>query len=57
MYLDCFELQYEWTPPLISFCGYRVFQLLRHDVEETHDIKRSQKIAWTEILLISGIWF
>ena len=23
-----FELQYEWTPPYIYFCGYRVFQLM-----------------------------
>ena len=38
-----FELQNECTPPQVFFCGYRVLQLLCHNVEEAHDIKRSQK--------------
>ena len=28
-----FELQYEWTPPKIFFCGHRVSQLFCHNVE------------------------
>ena len=38
-----FKLQYEWTPPQIFFCRYRVLQLLCHNIEGTHDIKCSQK--------------
>ena len=38
-----FELQYEWTPPQIFFCEYRVLQLLYHNVEGAHDIKCIQK--------------
>ena len=38
-----FELQYEWTPPQIFICRYRVLQLLCHNAEEAHDIKCSQK--------------
>ena len=32
-----FELQYEWIPPQLFFCGYRVLQL-RRNVEGAHDI-------------------
>ena len=39
-----FELPYEWTPPQIFFCGYRVLQLLCHNVEGAHDIKFSKKL-------------
>ena len=42
-----FELQYEWTPPKILFCGYRILQLLCHTVEGAHDINRSQE--WLEL--------
>ena len=38
-----FELQYEWTLPKIFSCGYRVLQLIYHNVEEVCDIKCSQK--------------
>ena len=38
------------------FGGYRVIQLLCHNVEGAHDIKLVQ-IAGTEILLISETWF
>ena len=38
-----FELQYESTPQLIHFCGYRVLQLFCHYVEVVHVIKCSQK--------------
>ena len=24
------ELEYEWTPPQMFFCGYRVLQVLYH---------------------------
>ena len=51
-----FELQYEWTPPRRIFCGYRVLQLFCHNVEGAHDIKCSQKIPGTEILLIPETW-
>ena len=37
-----FELQYEWASPQIFFCGYRLLQLLCHNVEGTHDIKCGQ---------------
>ena len=39
----CFELQYEWTPPQIFLCGYRVLQLFCRNVEGAYDIKCSQK--------------
>ena len=51
-----FELQYEWTPLQICFCGYRVIQLFCDNVEGAHDIRYSQK-AGNEILLISENWF
>ena len=38
-----FELQYEWTPPLIFFCGYRVLQQFCDNVGRAHDIKCIQK--------------
>ena len=38
-----FELQYAWMPPQIFFCGFRVLQLLCHNVEGVHDIKYGQK--------------
>ena len=37
-----FNLQHEWTPQQIFFCGHRVLQLFCHDVEEDHFIKCSQ---------------
>ena len=37
-----FELQYEWTPPQIFFCGYALYNYC-HNVEGAHDIKCSQK--------------
>ena len=45
---ECFtvlrlELQYYWTPPQIFICGYRVLQLLCHNVEGAYYIKCSQK--------------
>ena len=39
-----FQLQYEWTPIQIFFCGYSVLQLLCHNVEGTHDIKCNKKL-------------
>ena len=42
-----FELQYELTPPQIFLCGYRVLQLLCHNVEGAYDIKCSEK--WLEL--------
>ena len=36
-----FELQYNWTPPQLFFCWYRVLELFCHNVEEAHDIKCS----------------
>ena len=50
-----FELQYEWAPPQIFFCGHRVLQLFCHNVGGGHDITCSQKHE-TEILLISETW-
>ena len=38
-----FELQYERTAPQISFCGYRVLQLLYRNIEGANDTKFSQK--------------
>ena len=38
-----FELQNEWTPPQIFFCGYRVFFIFCLNVEGAHDIKCSLK--------------
>ena len=38
-----FELQCEWTPPQIFFCGYCDLQLFCHNVEGAHDIKCSKK--------------
>ena len=38
-----FELQYEWTPTQIFFCGYHVLQLLCHNGDGGNDIKCSQK--------------
>ena len=50
-------LQYEWTPPEIFLGGYRVLQLLCHNVKGPHDINCMSKIAGTEIFLISKTWF
>ena len=38
-----FELEYEWTPPQIFFCGCCILQLFCHNVEGAHDINCSQK--------------
>ena len=39
----CFELQYEWTPPQVFFCGYSVLKLFCNNAEGANDIKFSQK--------------
>ena len=48
-------MKYEWTPPYIFFCSYRVLELFYHNVEAPHDTKCSKIVEtfkfWkTEIL-------
>ena len=48
-------MKYEWTPPHIYFCSYRVLELFYHNLEAPHDIKCSKIVEtfkfWkTEIL-------
>ena len=38
-----FNLQHEWTPQQIFFCGHRVLQLFCHNLAADHTIKCSQK--------------
>ena len=45
------ELQYQWTPPQIFFCRYRLLQLFSHNVEGAYDIECSLKqFCWFQRL-------